>query len=198
MTGESTEEFPTGDPLLPPSDEIDNPHILDFTSLKNFYGEPIAPGSQERAVSATRRTTLASRLKAIYGTVDNLDAIVGMMSEPHLPGSELGELQSALWRRQFEALRDGDRFFYMNDPTLAMLESRYGLTYRHSLAELIALDGQLSHKQLPQADVFYAPAPVRAAARPARGTHARRRAGARRQQAEARRPARRAAPLASG
>ncbi|MGO9488136.1 MAG: peroxidase family protein [Solirubrobacteraceae bacterium] len=185
VTGESSEEFPVGDPLLPPSDQIDNPHILDFTSMQNFYGEPIAPGSEERAVQATRRTTLAARLKAIYGSVDNMDAIVGMMSEPHLPGSELGELQQALWRKQFEALRDGDRFFYLNDPTLATLESRYGLTYKHSLSELISLDGKVSRQQQPQADVFYAPTPVRGGAAPSRRL-------TRRGEREARRSARRA------
>ncbi len=157
VTGESSEEFPTGDPLIGPSDQIDNPHILEFTSLENYYGEPIPAGSEERAVYATRRTTLAARLKAIYGSVSNMDAMVGMMAEPHLPGSEMGELQQALWRRQFEALRDGDRFFYLNDPVLGELESRYGITYRHSLSELIVLDAGV--KGLA-ANVFYAPAPA--------------------------------------
>lgn len=166
VTGESSEEFPAEDPLVPASDPIDDPHILDLTSMANYFGEPItggvptakARGGEERAVYATRRTTLAARLKAIYGSVGNLDALVGMMAEPHLPGSELGELQDALWRKQFEALRDGDRFFYLNDPVLASLESRYGITYRHTLAELISLDGKVSGKQL-QEDVFFAPTP---------------------------------------
>lgn len=157
VTGESSEEFPSDDPLIPPTDQIDNPHILEFTSLENYYGEPIPQGSEERAVYGARATTLAARLKAIYGSVENMDAIVGMMSEPHLAGSDLGELQEALWRRQFEALRDGDRFFYLNDPVLAELESRYGITYKHSLSELIALDAGV--KGLA-ANVFFAPAPA--------------------------------------
>ena len=33
-------------------------------------------------------------------------------------GAEFGELQLAMWKRQFERLRDGDRFFYVNDPAL--------------------------------------------------------------------------------
>ena len=52
VTGEASEDFPTGDPLVPATDAIDDPHILDFTSLKNLAGEPIAPGSPERAVYA--------------------------------------------------------------------------------------------------------------------------------------------------
>ncbi len=178
VTGESSEDFPSGDPLVPSSDPIDSPHILDFTSLENFYGEPFGGGEGEggggsarpakskkkkaeapqRAVYATRRTTLAARLKAIYGSVENLDALVGMMSEPHLGGSELGELQEAMWRRQFEALRDGDRFFYANDPVLGEIEARYGVTYRHSLRELILLDA--GAKNLPE-NVFFALPPAR-------------------------------------
>jgi hypothetical protein len=60
-------------------------------------------------VVARRRTPVAARLRAIYGDVSRVDAFVDMMAEPHVGGSELGALQSATWRRQFEALRDGDR-----------------------------------------------------------------------------------------
>lgn len=168
VTGEASEEFPTDDPLVPSSDAIDDPHILDFTSLENYWGEPITENvssgrkqkenGPQRVVYATRRTTLAARLKAIYGSVENLDALVGMMSEPHVQGSELGELQGAMWRRQFEALRDGDRFFYASDPVLGEIESRYGITYKHSLRELIVLDGKVSANHLP-ANVFFAPTP---------------------------------------
>ena len=41
-----------------------------------------------------------------------------MVAEPHVPGTEFGELQLAIWKQQFQALRDGDRFFYANDPAL--------------------------------------------------------------------------------
>jgi hypothetical protein len=148
VTGESSEELPAGE-------TIDDPRILEFTSLRNLGGETIEPGSGERAVSATRRSTLASRLKAIYGSVGSLDAFVGMLSEPHQPGSELGELQQALWRKQFEALRNGDRFFYENDPVLAEIESAYGITYRRTLSELLSVDAGAYPGRIAT-DVFYA------------------------------------------
>ena len=158
VTGEETEEFPTGDPLVSLTDPINDPHIMQFTSLRNYFGETIPAGSQERAVSGTRRTTLAARLKGIYGNISNLDAYIGMVAEPHVAGSELGELQLALWRRQFEALRGGDRFFYANDPELEVIQREYGITYKHTLAELIALD-TTKYGTLP-ANVFYAPTPA--------------------------------------
>ena len=94
----------------------------------------------EDAVMGVRRTTLAARLKALYGNVDQVDAFVGMLAEPHEAGSEFGQLQLAIWKRQFEALRDGDRFYCANDPLLTEIEQAYGITYRHTLAELIRLN----------------------------------------------------------
>jgi len=155
ITGERTDRFPR-DPQISASDPIDDPDILDFTALFDAGGTPIPFGSDEAEEDATvgiRRTTLAARLRAIYGDVDRVDAFVGMVSEPRLPGSELGELQAAIWRRQFEALRDGDRFFYGNDPALGRIQRRYGITYRHTLAELIARNTDEPLSSLPT-DVF--------------------------------------------
>ena len=58
-----------------------------------------------------------------------------------------------MWKQQFTALRDGDRFFYANDPALKAIEQVYGITYRHSLAELIALNSGAT----VQANAFKAP-----------------------------------------
>jgi len=80
---------------------------------------------------------LAARLRAIYGTVDEIDAFVGMVAERHLRGSEFGALQAVIWTRQFTATRDGDRYFYENDPGLRTIRERYGIDYRTSLSRLI-------------------------------------------------------------
>jgi hypothetical protein len=136
ITGESTDQFPAG--LT-----INTPGILDFVKLFDRNGNPIALGSdaaQQDAVVGVRATTLAARLKAIYGDVNKVDAFVGMVSEKHVPGTEFGELQLAMWTKQFEALRDGDRFFYLNDPELNHIQRAYGITYRYTLAQLIKLD----------------------------------------------------------
>ena len=90
---------------------------------------------------AVRRTSAAARLRALYGdNPSQADAFVGMVAEPHVPGTEFGELQLAIWRRQFEALRDGDRFFYLGDPALDEIERRYGITYQHTLGEIIEMN----------------------------------------------------------
>ncbi len=142
ITGEATDAFPN-DPKIDPVDPVDDPNSLVFLELRDDDGNVIpldSPDAQEDAVTGTRRTTLAARLRAIYGTVDKVDAFVGMVSEKHVAGTEFGPLQLAIWNKQFAALRDGDRFFYLNDPTLTTIAQTYGITYRHTLAELIALD----------------------------------------------------------
>jgi hypothetical protein len=142
ITHESTDSFPS-DPEIDANDPMNDPDILDFVRLEDDDGNVIEAGSDEAGedvVVGVRRTTIAARLKAIYGNVDKVDAFVGMLAEPHVLGSELGPLQLAIWKRQFEALRDGDRFYYANDPLLTKIEQAYGITYKHTLAELIRLN----------------------------------------------------------
>jgi hypothetical protein len=155
ITGESTEEFPD-DPEIDADNPLDDPDILDITRLMDGEGNALEPGSdeaEEGAVQGTRRTTLAARLKAIYGGVDNIDAFVGMIAEEHVAGTEFGELQAAIWKTQFEALRDGDSFFYENYPALEAILDNYGVGFQHSLAEVIARNTELELDELQQ-DVF--------------------------------------------
>jgi hypothetical protein len=153
LTGEPTQSFT--DPAIAASDPLDDPRILDFTAFFDAAGNQIDPEVVDPS-AAQRRSTLAARLKAIYGNVSRLDAIVGMMAEPHIPGSDLGPLQRAIWRRQFRALRDGDRFFYLNDPQLRRIKQRYGIDYRRTLSSLIALDTGMV---LPRDLFHFPPAP---------------------------------------
>jgi len=143
ITGEATDRFPRNDPEIDRHDPIDDPNILDFVALRDSDGNPVEPGTEEakeNVVRAVRRTTLAARLRALYGSPDRVDAFVGMVSERHVPGTEFGELQRAMWKEQFEALRDGDRFFYGNDPSLAAIARQYGVSYKHTLAQIISLN----------------------------------------------------------
>ena len=56
-------------------------------------------------------------------------------------GSEFGPLQLAIWKRQFEALRDGRPLLLRERPASEPDRAgTYGITYRHTLAELIRLE----------------------------------------------------------
>ena len=52
------------------------------------------------------------RLADVYVNVDHIDLWVGGLCEDPVPGSHVGELFQAILVKQFEALRDGDRFWY--------------------------------------------------------------------------------------
>lgn len=152
ITGETTEAFPN-DPLIDASDPINDPNILDVIAYYDAEGNTLTQAQIDAGalpVQMTRRTTLAARLKAIYGTVDALDPFTGMISEQHVAGTEFGELQLAMWTAQFTALRDGDRFFYRNDPVLRMIDREYGIDYRQTLAEVIANNGDVSIREIPE------------------------------------------------
>lgn len=134
ITGETTDVLPAGQ-------TINDPHILDFTKLSDANGNPVKPDDKlEKVVDGTRSSTLAARLKAIYGTVDKVDAFVGMVSEKHVPGTEFGETQLAIWKDQFTRARDGDQFFYLNDPALKGLDAFLGITFRNGLSDIINMN----------------------------------------------------------
>ena len=63
-----------------------------------------------RDVSSSRY--IQKRLASVYKDVDDIDLWVGALSEDPVPGGHVGALIRATLKRQFEALRDGDRFWY--------------------------------------------------------------------------------------
>ena len=140
ITGESTDQFP-------PGLTINSPAILDFVKLLDDQGNVIPLGSdnaQEDAIVGISRSTLAARLKAIYGDVDKVDAFVGMVSEKHVPGTEFGPAPA---RDVDEAVRRAPR----RRPLLLRERSGarpdpadYGVTYKVTLSQLLKLDAGVS------------------------------------------------------
>jgi hypothetical protein len=149
ITGESTDAFP-------PGVSGDDPRSLDFLSTADINGTPTVVGDADGSTSGVRRSTVAARLRAVYSNVNNVDAFTGMVAEKHLPGSEMGELQTAAWRSQFQALRDGDRFFYGNDQGLSTILSTYGIDFHTTLAQVIARNTDLPAADI-NPDVFLVP-----------------------------------------
>ena len=58
------------------------------------------------------------RLHDVY-QIHDIDPWVGMVAEEPLPGTIFGETVHKFMELQFLALRDGDRFYYENDPVLS-------------------------------------------------------------------------------
>ena len=151
LTGESSSSFP-------PGTGVDNPASLEFTQLRDAFNATVDPADEDRAAATvtgiTRRAPLAARMQAIYGNVNNVDAFVGALAERHAAGSDLGPLQRAMWAREFTRLRDGDRFFYQNDPGLTFIRNTYGIDFRSNLGDIISRNAGIDRAELP-GNVFF-------------------------------------------
>jgi hypothetical protein len=157
ITGESTEDLPAGM-------GIDDPSVINWKDLEGNELQPEdAPGELhvrgsvplDIPTESIQMTTVAARLKAIYGTVDAIEAFAGMVSEKHLANSAFGELQDAIWTTQFQALRDGDRFYYENknnglfDKAKDGTYSMAGIPVLHSLHDIIVANTALESGDIP-------------------------------------------------
>jgi hypothetical protein len=152
ITGEASQAFP-------PGTGPDNPASLNFTQLRDPFNTVIDPADEDRATTVvdkiTRAAPVAARLSALYGgNVNNVDAFVGMVAEPHANGSELGQLQRAMWTREFAKLRDGDRFYFGNDQGLTTIRNTYGIDFRANLGDIIARNTGIPRTELP-VNVFF-------------------------------------------
>jgi hypothetical protein len=63
----------------------------------------------------TSNVQLQKELQKAYGSVNNIDPFEGGLAEDHAPGSDMGPLFTRILVDQFTRLRDGDRFFYLNE-----------------------------------------------------------------------------------
>ena len=82
--------------------------LPDYNAMRKALGLPIARSFAD----VSSDSEIQARLAAVYASPDQIDAWVGGLAEDPLPGSHVGELIQRVLVRQFEALRDGDRFWY--------------------------------------------------------------------------------------
>jgi hypothetical protein len=85
--------------------------VPDYNELRGAYGLSTLTSFSQITTDAA----LAQRLGNGYRDINNIDAFVGGLAEPHLAGSSLGALNTAIIADQFERSRDGDRLFYLSN-----------------------------------------------------------------------------------
>lgn len=83
----------------------------DYNSIREDIGLPRLQSLSELTSNAEDIAVLQD----LYGSVDQIDAWVGMLAEDHMPEAMFGNTIMAIMEDQFQRLRDGDRFFYLND-----------------------------------------------------------------------------------
>lgn len=88
-----------------------------FNKVREAYGfSPVTEFHQ-----LTTNESVSKALASVYETPDQIDPWVGFLAEEHAPGTSVGPTLNKVLADQFTRLRDGDRFFYKNDPDLAKL-----------------------------------------------------------------------------
>ena len=95
---------------------------------------------------------VSDALESLYGTdINKVDPWVAMLSERPVSGSIFGPTIQRIMQKQFSDLRDGDRFFYQNDPILSPEEKDWieATTFR----DIIMYNSSIS---LMQENVFEA------------------------------------------
>ena len=119
--------------------------IPDYNSVRNGIGLDAV----EEFDDINKDEKVRGRLRAAYGNIEELDAIIGILAEEHLEESALGKTGYLIIKDQFERIRDGDRLFYLNDPDLKIIKEEISNT---SLADVIERNTQI--RNIPD-NVFF-------------------------------------------
>jgi peroxidase len=98
----------------------------------------------------TTDPVLQKNLQAVYGAIDNVDLFMGGLAENHAPGALVGPTFQAIIAHQFDVLRAGDRFFWLNEEFNPQTASMISNT---TLADLIKRNTDTPNLQ---ANVFIA------------------------------------------
>lgn len=85
--------------------------LADYNTVRMRFRLP--PVSSFADITSDPERQLA--LEQAYGTVEDIDPWVGMISEDHVPGGSVGITLRTIMAEQFENLRDGDRFWYQHE-----------------------------------------------------------------------------------
>lgn len=86
--------------------------LPDYNSVREAYG--LNPVTSFTEISSDPE--VQSKLESAYGDVNNIDLWVGGLAEDNAPGALVGKTVKAVLSDQFTRVRDGDRFWYENDP----------------------------------------------------------------------------------
>jgi hypothetical protein len=86
--------------------------LSDFNTIRDDFGLPKVSSFSDFLGTAEEVEIYSNN----YNSVDEIDAWVGMLGEKHMPGKIFGELIVRILEDQFQRLRDGDRFYFENDP----------------------------------------------------------------------------------
>jgi hypothetical protein len=131
-----------------------------YNQVREAYGLPAVTSFAQ----ITSNPTVQQELQKAYGSVANIEPFEGGLAENHVAGSDLGPLFQAILVNQFTRLRDGDRYFYLNErwSPAELRIFRQGTT----LAKVIEANTSITNLQ---SDVFVFKASISGTVVPNRG-----------------------------
>lgn len=118
--------------------------LADYGSVRAELGL----SAVESFADVTSDAELAASLETTYGSVDDVDLWIGGLAEDTVDGALVGETFRAILVDQFEALRDGDRFWY----EVALPEELVRIVERQTLSRIIRRNTRIGREL--QRDVF--------------------------------------------
>lgn len=124
--------------------------LPDYNSIRAGFGLPRVTSFDQISADADAMQLMEST----YGSVDKIDAWVGMLAEDHMEDAMVGPTLMTIMMHQFSITRDGDRFYYEVDPGLS--EADRAIISATKLSDIIMRNSGID---LMQEDVFVAEAP---------------------------------------
>ncbi len=126
--------------------------IGDYNTVRDAYGL----SEVESFADITSNSDVQQTLTDAYGDVDDLDLWPAALAEDHLEGASVGETLQAVIGDQFRRLRDGDRFWFENDPYFvanrALLDEVRSTTLADIIRRNTSVGDELSNNAFVVAD----------------------------------------------
>jgi len=119
-----------------------------YNAVRTAYGLSAASSFAD----VTSNASLQAKLAVLYASPDEIDPWVGGIIEDHLPGRPVGELVATILKDQFERLRDGDRYYFYNDPAFSQDEKT--AIQNTKMSDVIIRNTQWTTAEIPE-DVFH-------------------------------------------
>ncbi len=124
--------------------------LPDYNTVRAAYG--LSPALTFADISSD--VAVQSALASVYTNPGQVDLWVGALAEDHAPGASVGILIQTALIDQFRRLRDGDRFWFANDPGLSADELAFVSNVR--LSDVIQMNTGITNLQ---DNVFFTPVP---------------------------------------
>lgn len=93
--------------------------LIHFNALREALG--LRPYSVFQQLNYSNKN-VSQLMLSTYRNINNIDPWVGMLAEQRMPGAIFGETLMAMFNYTFIRMRDGDRFYFENDPLLTASE----------------------------------------------------------------------------